>query len=415
MALFQSIVTYFFLFVTMYVEVFMLVVLFSNRKKVRQEAEDECENLARYPTVTVIVPCYNEEKTVEKTLDSLMALEYPKDKLTIIAVDDGSKDRTWEIIQAYRERHPEIRAFHKENGGKHTALNLGIENSTSEFVGCLDSDSFVHPRTLKKLMRRFEEDPEAMAVTPALRIHKPSTLVQFVQSAEYYLGILSKKVQSFMGAIHVTPGPFTIFRREVFERIGVFRPAHNLEDMEMAFRMQKNRLKIDNVHNAWVYTVGPNTITKLYKQRLRWTHGFIENAKDYKELFFNPRYGNVSFLTLPTAALFLLAVVFWVVLFAYRTGKFVWYRYLQWKTVGFVYPHVSLQLFYVSAKLTIILSAITLLLTVTLLVTAHKLAEGRARVTKNILLYLLVYPLISPLWVLRSIYNSVFAKKTSWR
>lgn len=415
MSVFQSIVTYFFLFVTMYVEIFMLLVLFLRKKDIKKEATEDHNDLPHYPEVTIIVPCFNEEKTVAKTLDSLLAMDYPKEKIFIIAVDDGSKDNTWKILQEYNLNHPEITIFHKENGGKHTALNLGIERSNTEFIGCLDSDSFVDSKTLKKMMLKFGKDDEIMAVTPALRIHNPKTIVQYVQSAEYYLGILSKKVQSFMGAIHVTPGPFTIFRREVFDKIGNFKSAHNLEDMEMAFRMQKHRLKIDNVHNAWVYTVGPNNFKKLYKQRLRWTHGFIENAKDYKELFFNPKYGNVALITLPVAALFIIAAVFWVFIFIYRWSLFFINQILQWKTVGITYPHFSFGFFYINAKLTIILSAVVLVLTVTLLISAHRMAEGKSRITKNILLYLLVYPIISPIWVLKSIYNSVFSKKTNWR
>lgn len=344
-----------------------------------------------------------------------MALEYPNDKLNVIAVDDGSRDGTWNIIKSYADLHPQVEAVHKENGGKYTALNLAIERSKSEFIGCLDADSFVDPKSLKKIMKCFEDCKDAMAVTPAIRIFNPASVVQFVQKAEYQLAVLAKKVQSFLGAIHVTPGPFTIFRREIFKKIGPFRHGHNLEDMEMAFRMQKNHMKIENVHNAWVYTVGPNTLKKLYKQRLRWTHGFLENAKDYKGMFLNPRYGNVSLLTLPAAFLFIVAVIFTILFLFWRLVQFLIMKIIQWKTVGFVIPHFSFSWFYVSAKLSIILSIIVFLLTLFLLINAQKLVDGHAKPGRHILFYFLLYPLISPFWILKSIYNTVFSKKTSWR
>ena len=415
MAIFQDIVTYFFLFVTMYVEIFILTMLYSRQREIKKEKLETCANLKNYPTVTIIVPCYNEEKTVGKTLDSLINLDYPKDKLSVIAVNDGSSDATWNIIQSYAAKYPSIQAINKPNGGKFTALNAAIEASQSEFIGCLDADSFVDSMTLKKIMKRFEEEPETMAVTPAIRIFNPSSVVQLVQRTEYYLAILAKKVQSFLGAIHVTPGPFTIFRREVFERIGTFKKAHNLEDMEMAFRMQKNHMKIGNVHHAWVYTVGPNTLAKLYKQRVRWTHGFLENARDYKSMFLNPRYGNVSLLTLPTALLFIIAVVFTLFFIAWRTVRFLFRKIIQWKTVGFLLPHFTFSWFYVSAKLSIILSAVVLCLSIFLLLNAQKLVEGSMKPGRHIFAYLILYPLISPLWVLKSIWNTIFSRTESWR
>jgi cellulose synthase/poly-beta-1,6-N-acetylglucosamine synthase-like glycosyltransferase len=399
----------------MYVEIFLLLMFVSKRREIKKEGERDADQITVFPEVTIVVPCFNEEKTVGRTIASLLALDYPKEKLNIIIVDDGSKDNTWNVISEYTKQHPHIEAVHKENGGKYTALNFGIEKSTTPFLGCLDADSFVDPKTLKKIMRQFQDHPEVMAVTPAIRIHSPSTIVQMAQSAEYYLAILAKKVQSFLGAIHVTPGPFTIFRREVFEKIGPFRHAHNLEDMEMAFRMQKNGMMIDNVHNAWVYTVGPNTFIKLYKQRLRWTHGFLENARDYKELFFNPKYGNVSFLTLPSAFLFIIAVIFTIFFLLWRWGNFVVMKFIQWRTVGFVYPQINLDWFYVSTRLTIVLSAIVFILTVLLMINAHKMVEGKFRLSKNFVVYMLVYPIVSPLWILKSIYHTITSKKTNWR
>ena len=86
-----------------------------------------------YPTVTIIVPCWNEEQTVEGTVFSLLTLDYPTDKLSIFLVNDGSKDNTWNIMQQFKG-HNQISIFNKENGGKHTAVNLGIKHATSEFV-----------------------------------------------------------------------------------------------------------------------------------------------------------------------------------------------------------------------------------------------------------------------------------------
>ena len=80
----------------------------------------------------------------------------------------------------------------------------------------------------------------------------------------------------FLGGIHVTPGPFSIFRKKVFDELGPFRKAHNTEDQEIALRMQEHGYRIEHCVDAYVYTVSPNTVGKLYRQRLRWVYGFIK-------------------------------------------------------------------------------------------------------------------------------------------
>src|SRR3989304_5876098 len=90
------------------------------------------------------------------------------------------------------------------------------------------------------------------------------------------MAIYTKKMLGFMGGIHVTPGPFSIFRKKVFEDLGHYRQAHNTEDQEIALRMQSRGYKIDHCPDAYVYTISPNTIVKLYRQRLRWIYGFIK-------------------------------------------------------------------------------------------------------------------------------------------
>ena len=300
--------TYTITFLAVYVQVFFIVTFFERRRELGK-ASNEIIQLKSTPTVAIIVPCWNEEKTVHGTIESLLALDYPKEALQIVVVDDGSADGTWNEIHQYKD-HPQIRIFHKENGGKHTAVNLGIENTNSDFVGCLDADSFVAPDALRRIMGMYQEDPTLMAVAPSIIIHKPHTILQKVQRIEYNMGIYIKKMLAYLNAIHVTPGPFSIFRRKVFATLGGFRKAHNTEDMEIAYRMQENHMKIGHCHTAHVYTVAPDTFIKLYKQRLRWIYGFIQNTFDYKHLIFRRQYGNFSFFTLPSGVISISAAVF---------------------------------------------------------------------------------------------------------
>src|SRR5665648_458871 len=141
MDLVYTIIFYVFCFISVYVQIFFLVTFFEKRRHIVHNPDNL--DLLSYPTVTVAVPCYNEEETIDKTVKSLLSLDYPKDKIKIFVIDDGSIDNTWDVIQKFKD-NPSIVLLKKENGGKHTAINLALEKTNSEFFGCLDSDSLVH-------------------------------------------------------------------------------------------------------------------------------------------------------------------------------------------------------------------------------------------------------------------------------
>src|SRR3989344_2719790 len=184
MVSFSDIIFYILIFLSVYIQVFFLVTFLENRKKIITRNGET--KLARYPAVTIVVPCWNEERTVYKTIRSLLNLNYPKDKVKIFLIDDGSTDSTWNII------------------------------------------------------RKFEKDSSIMAVAPSVTAHTPKSIIQNAQGAEYHMGVYLKKMLGFLGAINVTPGPLTIFKKRVFDELGPYRHGHNTEDMEIAYRMQKN-------------------------------------------------------------------------------------------------------------------------------------------------------------------------------
>lgn len=407
-----DILAYGFLFAAIYTEVFLLITFLSEKSKINADLAPVF--LSSYPTVTIVVPCFNEETTIEGTLTSLLGLDYPKDKLEIIAVDDGSKDGTWSVMQRY-QGHPQIKVHQKENGGKYTAINYGIKHSTADLIGCLDADSFVAPDTLKKIAAKFE-DPDTMAVTPAIRIHNPKTAVQYVQNIEYAMGIVLKKLFGILGAIHVTPGPFSIFRRSVFAKVGMFKHAHNTEDMEMAMRLHANHLKIENCHNAWVYTVSPPSFKTLYKQRVRWTHGFFENFLDYKHLFLNKKYGNLAFFTLPAAGVSILGFLLLLGVSATNLVYAASDKIVEIQTVGF-HPRFDLSFnwFYVNTSTRMFLILTIYVIVFVFMLIGKKLTENRFSISRDMLYYFLLYPIIAPFWILKSLYNTVLKRKTSWR
>jgi cellulose synthase/poly-beta-1,6-N-acetylglucosamine synthase-like glycosyltransferase len=404
---------YTFAFLVVYIQVFFLFTFFENRKNIiRREGNIK---LNKYPSVTITVPCFNEEKTVSKTIFSLLNLNYPKDQLKIFLINDGSTDGTWNVIKKF-EKYSNVRIFQKENGGKYTAVNLGLKNTQTEFVGCLDADSSVHPEALNRIMNFFEKDINAMAVVGAMTVDNPRTFIQNAQSIEYQMSVFFKKMFAFMGAIHVTPGPFTIFRKKVFDDLGEYVHAHNTEDMEIAYRMQKNFYKIEHCTDAYIYTNTPPTVKKLFKQRVRWVYGFINNTFDYRSVLFDKKYGNFALFTLPAGIFSILGVLYFIIRIIFNLTNYFLLKILQFRTIGFNLDFkLNPDIFFIHSEAFIFIFLLSYCMIAYYVFQGQKIIYGKWNFSIELLQYYLVFSFISPFWLLRSVYNTFFSKVPSWR
>ncbi len=391
-----------------------MVTFLENRKKI--VTRNGKTQLSHYPPVTIMVPAWNEEKTLAKTVDSLFNLNYPKDKVKIFIVDDGSSDGTWELMQNFAA-FPNVKIFRKTNGGKYTALNLGLEHVRTDFVGCLDADSVVDSESLPRIMSYFEKDPTAMAVAPSLIPSNPRNPIQDAQKAEYLMSVYSKKMLGLLGGIHVTPGPLTIFRKRVFDDLGPYRHAHNTEDMEIAYRMQKNHYKIEHCNDAYVYTGVPSTLRKLFRQRLRWIYGFINNSIDYRHILFRRKYGNFSFFTVPAGIVSIFAVTYILGRIFYNLGNFLHSKFVQYQTIG-LNLDASLKnfdLFFLSTQSFIFLEILIFSLVIFSIILGRRMVEGKWKVSLNIIYFLVIFSLVAPFWLLKAIFNTIISKAPAWR
>jgi biofilm PGA synthesis N-glycosyltransferase PgaC len=398
-------------FLSVYVQVFFLVTFLERRKHLILRKGDI--SLAQYPAVTIAIPCWNEENTIDKTITSLLALDYPADKLIIMAIDDGSTDNTWNVLQKYQD-HPNIHVYRQENGGKHTAMNFALARTTTPFAGCLDADSAVDPQALKRIMTYFD-DPETMAVAPSIIVEQSRNPIQIAQRVEYDMAVYVKKMLAFMGAIHVTPGPFSIFRKKVFDDLGYYRKAHGTEDQEIALRMQSHGYKIEHCPDAYVYTVSPNTVKKLYKQRLRWIYGFLNNLMDYKKMLFNKKYGNVALFTLPSGLISIITASFGFGYGVYRISLLAASKIQQISVTGWHFTPHRFEWFYLSTGSSLFLTIMLYALVVTSIVLGRYITQDKKRLSFDFLYFIIIYSVIAPFWVLKAVYNTAVSKTPSWR
>jgi cellulose synthase/poly-beta-1,6-N-acetylglucosamine synthase-like glycosyltransferase len=419
----EQIPLYIFIFIALYSQVFLFLVLFDEWGTIFASVKKR--SLKFFPTVVIAVPCWNESATVEKTIKSLLDMEYPREKLSIWAVDDGSKDNTFEVLQMCKEKydkHNQLTVLQKENGGKHTVLNFVLEKTQSEIFGCLDADSYVFPDTLKNMLFNFE-DPKVMAATPMMIVRKPVTLLQAVQSVEYNFGLLLKRIFGAINGIHVTPGPFSLFRKSVFEKLGGYKPAHNTEDMEITFRMQKNKMKIVSAVDAYVETSTPPTLYKLYRQRLRWTQGFMQNSIDYRDMLFKPEYGSVALFTIPLGWVGIGMVLYMFFFYIFHLLRNIYNWYLHFMAVGIdfrfegfgYYFQNLLSQIYFSTNTVVLLSLPLMISSIAFIIAGHNMSRPESRRWRYILYFIVLWEFLIPFWMLRALWNTITNRSTSWR
>jgi len=365
-----------------------------------------------YPSVTIIVPCFNEEYTISKTIRSLLALDYPKNKLKIVIVDDGSTDGSWNSIRRFK-KNPHIELHRKKNGGKYTALNVGLERTTSELVGCLDADSFVDSQALKKIVIYFE-NKTVMAVTPAIKVYESKNIIQLMQKAEYNLSIFIRRVFSYMDSLFITPGPFSIYRKAVFTNLGGYKKAYYTEDLEIALRMQSNHYKIENAHTATVYTATPKTLRELYAQRLRWTFGFLKNIAHYKFLFFRYKYGTLGLLVLPFSVLSIFGALYLIGMLGVSLLSRLLSKIIEVQIVGVGAFRASFDWFFINTHSVLFIVSVILVLTLVLIIIGKKLSNEKTW-SFDMIFYLFLYGFLAPLWLTKALYNVALSRKTTWK
>lgn len=323
--LFKYQLIYFASFLGIFLATFFILTLLENLHRLKNP------KMRGKPFVSIIIPAYNEEVNIRRTIDSVQHLKYPN--FEIMVIDDGSTDETLRIAKEMARHDKRIRVFTKPNGGKASAMNLGIFKSKADFIATLDSDSFVTPMALNRMMGYFGDDAVA-AVTPSLKVYNPQGWLPRIQQIEYLFGIFYRKVLSFVNVLHVTPGPFSVYRKDFFVKHGGFDENNPTEDTEIALRMQSNHYKIENSINAVVYTVVPTSFMELLDQRKRWYYGLLRNLENYMHLF-KPSYGYLSLVALPSALISVVLVFSLMGYFAYNLADAAVQMVMNFSLVGF--------------------------------------------------------------------------------
>jgi len=253
-------------------------------------------------SVSIIVPGYNEEVTAIKTIQSLLKTEYPS--FEIIFVDDGSKDKTYELINGAYGHHPMVKVLTKPNGGKASALNFGISHAKNEFVVCIDADTQLKNDAVYHLMTYFT-DAEIGAVAGTVKVGNENNLITLWQSIEYITAQnMDRRAFDLINSITVVPGAIGAFRKSAIYKAGGFTSDTLAEDCDLTMRILKQGHIVKNCAEAIAYTEAPETLNGLLRQRFRWSFGVMQSFWKNRRALFNKKYKFFGMIGMPNILIF---------------------------------------------------------------------------------------------------------------
>lgn len=345
------------------------------RKYVRYSSLDKDSALlssSLVPSISLIVPMYNEEKNIIDSVRSLLSLRY--NNYDVIVVNDGSNDTslkslvdyfqleqvdekasgslpTRKILGVYKSRNKAYKKLilvDKLNGGKADALNAGINFSQSRLVASMDADSIIAPDALQKMVRPFLKNTEKRVIATGaivriansckiedgslLKVKLPTNLLARFQTMEYLrVFLLSRIAWSRMNGLLIISGAFGLFDKEIVVKAGGYDTRTVGEDMELVVRMRKYMHKIRQKYRVYYvpdplcWTEAPSDLSVLSRQRNRWARGTAETLYKHKNVFLNPRYGLMGMISYPYWLFFeYLAPYIEIIGIMYFTSLLIW-------------------------------------------------------------------------------------------
>jgi cellulose synthase/poly-beta-1,6-N-acetylglucosamine synthase-like glycosyltransferase len=393
---FVLVFSYFFLFTA----IFFLLSFFSEKKRLAKKPK-------KLPKVSVLIPAYNEEENIKMVIESLKKCEYPKNKLEIVVVDDGSTDDTYKVAKECG-----VKVFRKKRGGKAEALNLGIKKCKGDFILVLDADCYVEKNSIQKMLKYFSNEKIA-AVVSSIRVYKPANILEKLQSIEYLLSNFIREIISFSSALYITPGA-SLYRKNVLASLK-FDKNNLTEDLEMGLKLKAHGFELIFSPDAVIYTKVPRTIKSFLRQRIRWTYGLLYNFRRYPFLFFQKN--ELGYFVLPTI---LIGTVLLSLFFLYLILNWLYnsiYSLYLYSLIGYNFKTILLNWYY-SFSFDTLFTPIFYVSAVGFIFTSLTYYLALKEAKENFSFYFLVYLLVYGMLLLVSTFFGVLfyvTKKTpSW-
>lgn len=403
-----TIVYLFYAFIAFYFLFLYLMIYVRNRKNFYIVPE-----ITRNYSLSIVVPCYNEEECIGETIQSLLDSDY-KGLKKIIVVDDCSKDNSYKIMKKYARKYKKVMVVQtpKNTGKASGAKNYGAKFADTTLIGFVDADSYAKPDAISKMIGFFD-GPNVAAVTSSILVKKRKKFIEKLQSIEYKIIVFTRKILNFVDAIYVTPGPLAIYRKKLFDKVGRFDEENLTEDIEITWNLVSKGYGVEMSTISKTHTVAPDTLLAWYRQRVRWNVGGLQTINKYKKTFF--KKGMLGSFILPFFVLSWIVGIIGLSVLGYRAFRRVILYFLSAKySIGAQTAILSLREMNLTPNVLIFFG--TAILIFALSFTLIALSYTREKDMKNpgpvgILVYSFIYLLAYPLILVTASFKFVRGKK----
>ncbi len=290
------------MFIALYMFFFFIILYLRNKNRFFEYPKAK----KRY-SVTVLVPAHNEEKTIEDTIRAVASSEYPLKE--IIVLNDGSTDRTPEIVKKLMLQYKNLKLLDKKNSGKADSLNQGIKMAKGELIAVTDADSFPDKEAIMKIVGYFD-DEKVGAVTSAVFLRNKEKFLEKLQVIEYVVLAWTRKLLDYIDSVYVTNGPLSIYRTSILREIGGFDKKSITEDIEVTWHILSAGYKTKMSLASMVTTHAPSTIKAWWRQRVRWGIGGLQVIWKYRIDFFRKGMFGVFVIPFVSVSILLSIAVF---------------------------------------------------------------------------------------------------------
>lgn len=372
--------------------------------------DKEVKKIDEYPMVSILVPAHNEAKVIGRTVESLLLLNYPKNKMELIVINDNSSDNSKEILEDIKNKYDNynftiINTDNLTGGkGKSNALNIGYTISKGEFIAVYDADNTPDRNALRYLIQTIVMDDKLGAVIGKFRTRNKNKnlLTKFINIETLSFQWMSQAGRWQLFNLCTIPGTNFILRRSIIEEIGGWDSKAIAEDTEISFRIYKLGYKIKLVPQSITWEQEPETVKVWIKQRTRWAKGNIYVLMKYIKNIFKQGKNKIVFdiaYFFSVYFLFLTSVIISDILFVLSISKLV---------------EISIP---INFFLIWILSYLLFIIEVSISLTIEK---GEATI-ENIFIVAIMYFTYSQLWLLVAIKGMIeylkdviFKREVKW-
>lgn len=318
---FLTILYFIYTFVAFYFLMIYVMTYLQNRKYIYEIIKPD-----KIKSLSIIIPCFNEEKSIAKNIEAFLASDY-KGLKKLIVVDDCSTDKSYEIIKKYAKKYPRVIALQtpKNTGRASGAKNFGIKYVKTELIGFSDADSLPNKNAISKMVGVFN-DTKVGGVTSRVFVNSPKNYLTRIQAIEFKIIAFTRKLLEFLDAIYVTTGPLSIYRKKAFDQTGGFDEENLTEDIELTWNLVSKGWKVKMSMPAVIRSYVPKTIKTWFHQRIRWNVGGIQTVAKYRKKFLET--GMLGFFIMPFFILSWFLGLTGLVFLGYRLTKYIMVKFL---------------------------------------------------------------------------------------